>query len=343
LFKIDDGGILSHMIQTAIVHDDPAVVFRLRAIEHLNRFGWQSACHGFHISKTSLYRWRKIYLASAKKAVVLKKQSTRPHRFRPMLVHPRVAEEIRRLRESHYRLGKEKIKPLLDQYCLVNGLPVISISTIGKVIKRHNLFFQRQSRMYHDPAKITVLRLKPKRLRVKYASRPKELGHLQLDTVVKLSDSLKRYAVSVIDVNSRFVLTLVYPHLTSATALDALLKFKLVYPVKIKSVQTDNGLEFLGVFDQYLAREKIPHWFIYPRCPRINGTIERYNRTLQEEFLDVNLHLWPEPQIFHDKLLEYLLFYNTQRVHKGLGNQTPMDYLIKRGCFSQKCVTHTSN
>ncbi|QQS43374.1 hypothetical protein IPM65_04415 [Candidatus Roizmanbacteria bacterium] len=32
-------------------------------------------------------------------------------------------------------MGKEKIKPLLDEYCLQEGISTISESTIGKVIK----------------------------------------------------------------------------------------------------------------------------------------------------------------------------------------------------------------
>ncbi len=62
----------------------------------------------------------------------------------------------------------------------------------------------------------------------------------------------------------------------------------LVYPIKndIYTIQTDNGLEFLGDFDLYLKRKNIKHLFIYPRCPKINAYIERANRTLQEEFIN---------------------------------------------------------
>ena len=143
------------------------------------------------------------------------------------------------------------------------------------------------------------------------------------------------------DVKGKFTLTLVYPKLTSTTALDVLLKFQTVYPVKIQSVQTDNGLEFQGVFDTYLKRQGIRHYFTYPRCPKINACIERYNRTFQEEFWDGHLDLMHHPSEFHQKLLDYLLFFNTQRVHQGLDNRTPMDYLVNEGCFSQKCVTRT--
>jgi len=93
---------------------------------------------------------------------------------------------------------------------------------------------------------------------------------------------------------------------------------ELVYPVQIKSIQTDNGLEFQGVFEQYLSKRQITHYFIYPRCPKINGVIERYQRTLQEEFLEPNLDLIYHPKLFYEKLVEYLLFYNSKRVRESL-------------------------
>ena len=339
LFLLDDQGILERMNQTYSFYDDPVVVFRLRAIKHFETYGYHSACDAFQISKTSLYRWRRTYLKSQKTISSLRKKSTKPSCLRQMMVDPRIILEIKRLRENYYRLGKEKIKPLLDQFCNESGLTPLSPSTIGKVIKRHQLFFQKQGRLYHYPHHHKQAGIK--KLRVKHSWRPNTLGHLQVDTIVKFSDCLKSYAISIMDISSKFTLTLVYPHLTSGTALDALLKFQTVYPIPIQSIQTDNGLEFQGKFDDYLSQAKIKHLFTYPRCPRINGFIERYNRTFQEEFFDQNLHLLYYPKEFYGKLLEYLVFFNTRRVHKGLNNQTPMDYLISKGYFSQKTATYT--
>ena len=53
------------------------------------------------------------------------------------------------------------------------------------------------------------------------------------------------------------------------------------------SHQTDNGSEFEAVFDHYCQHNNILHKWTYPRCPKINGVIERFNRSIQEEWLDV--------------------------------------------------------
>jgi putative transposase len=113
-------------------------------------------------------------------------------------------------------------------------------------------------------------------------------------------------------------------------------------PFPITTIQTDNGLEFLGDFEEYLRQINIPHVFIYPRCCKVNGVVERYQRSLQEEFLDNNLDLIYDPVLLNDKLIDYMLFYNTKRVHKSLGLITPMDFLITKGGMSKMSMTHTS-
>jgi|Deesub1362A_J573_1020465.scaffolds.fasta_scaffold01463_1 hypothetical protein len=66
--------------------------------------------------------------------------------------------------------------------------------------------------------------------------------------------------------------------LNSRNMKDFYQRFKRVYPLSVKSWQTDNGSENLGGFDEQLKREGIPLYFSYPRCPKINTYIERYNR-----------------------------------------------------------------
>ncbi|MCA6069720.1 MAG: hypothetical protein LE180_01140 [Endomicrobium sp.] len=41
-------------------------------------------------------------------------------------------------------------------------------------------------------------------------------------------------------------------------------------------------------FSKILKEEEIQQLFSYPRCPKINGYIERYNMTLREEFVNNN-------------------------------------------------------
>jgi transposase InsO family protein len=58
-------------------------------------------------------------------------------------------------------------------------------------------------------------------------------------------------------------------------------------------------------------------------------------------FIDYDMNLLPDEELFNRKFAEYLIFYNTKRVHKGLGNMTPIQYLIHEGVLSQMCLTST--
>jgi len=141
----------------------------------------------------------------------------------------------------------------------------------------------------------------------------------------------------------KFPFTLNYKSLNSQNNKDFYLKFKKVYPGTIKDWQSDNGLENLGDFEKQLKQDHVPHYFTYPRCPKINGVVERYQRTFQEEFLYPNLHFIHDKILLNQKLAEYLIFFITKRVHKTLGNQSPMDFLISQGLMSKKTVSYTFN
>jgi transposase InsO family protein len=100
----------------------------------------------------------------------------------------------------------------------------------------------------------------------------------------------------------------------------------------------------MGAFSTYLQQEKIKHLFIYPRCPKINSFVERSNRSLQEEFINHHLEYAVEDiSEFNTLLMKHLIWYNTKRVHKGLNNQSPIDYLLSVSPECQKYVTYTTN
>jgi len=315
---------------------------RLKIINYYKVYGEKTTKAAFGIGRKTIFVWKRRLDQSQGKLSSLIPFSTKPLMTRRMLTDPRIVEYIAKLREVHPRLGKEKIYPLLLHHCQNIGIPAIKESTIGKVIKRHKLFYQRQGRLYHNPASRFAKRIKTKRLRIRYAPKHKELGHIQMDTILRFQDGIKYYFYTAIDTKSKFAFVLPFKTLTSFNALDFYQKLTQVVPYEIKSVQTDNGLEFLGLFDAYLQKQGLPHVFTYPRCPRINGVVERFNRTIQEDFIDYNLDTLYEPKIFSSKLADYLLFYNLVRPHKTLGNIPPIVYLSQKGGMSNNSVTYTN-
>jgi transposase InsO family protein len=180
-----------------------------------------------------------------------------------------------------------------------------------------------------------------KRTRVKHSTKPEGFGYAISDTIERVTDGIKDYFYKAMEIKSHFAMTLHYKRLSSKNMKEFSEQFQRLYPGEIHTWKTDNGSENLGDFHQYLTKDGIHHVFSYPRCPKINAYIERYNRTVQEEFIDYHMNLLPDQELFNRKLAEYLIFYNTKRVHKGLGNMAPIQYLIDEGVLSQMCLTYT--
>ena len=147
--------------------------------------------------------------------------------------------------------------------------------------------------------------------------------------------------MSAIDAKMKFALTLNYKRNTATNMKDFYQRFKTVYPGIISKWQSDNGSENLGDFDKELEKDKIPHLFIYPRCPKIDTFIERYNRTVQEEFIDYHEDIIHDKTLFSQKLAEWNIYYNTKRRHHTLCLKSPIDYLISNGGMSHKSLTYT--
>jgi len=322
---------------------DEVAVKRMNILNFYKEFGEKATIKAFGADRKVISKWNKRLLSSGGKLVSLIPDSTRPINTRVPKTRVEVVEFIKNQREAHFRIGKEKLKVFLDQYCEENSIKKVSVSTIGNIIKRNNFFYQQERKVYHDPSsKWAQNKVKrEKRLRVRYSPKPDYFGYIISDSVERITNGVKDYFISAVDVKMKFGLTLIYKRLTSENMTDFYNKFKTVYPSKIKVWQSDNGKENLGLFDLQLKKDKIPHHFIYPRCPKIDSFIERYNRTLQDEFIDPNLHTIHDKGVFGEKLTDYIIYYNSQRPHHSLGLKSPLQYFLQEGGMSQMSLTYT--
>jgi len=317
---------------------------RMKIIKFYQQYGEKATKEAFGADRKVISRWKQRLKRNKGQLSSLVPKSTTPLRTRVPMTNTKIIEWIEKEREDHPRIGKEKLKPDLDIFCRKLGIPSVSTSTIGNIIKRHKFFYQKPNyKVYHDPnsawARKAVKR--KKRLRIKHSPKPKEYGHILSDTVEKIIDGVKRYFMSAIDAKLKFALTLEYPRITAKNMKDFYLRFKKVYPVTIKVWQSDNGSENLGVFDQQLEQDGIPHYFIYPRCPQIDTFIERYNRTVQEEYLDYHLDELIDINQGNQLLADWNIYYNIKRRHHSLQLLSPMQYFIKKGGMSHKSLTYT--
>ena len=311
-----------YALRWAMVHKDAEK--RLSILKFFERHGLAATLEAFEISRRTLYGWRAQLRSQGGNVAALTPISTAPTRRRSRSWPKEVVDEIRQIRERHPNLGKEKVHVLLQAFCHQHRLPIPSARTIGRLIA------DASDRMRHAPAHgrrdhRTLHRARHKTRKPKgfTADFP---GHLvALDTIERQHDGVRRFLITLIDVHSRFAFALATPRRNSQVAALTLTMARTVFPLPITMVLTDNGGEFAKHFSTALDRHGITHWHTYPRTPKMNAHVERFNRTIQEEFVDYHRDLLQDNLLdFNNKLFDYLLWYNTHRPHHGLALRSPL-------------------
>jgi len=321
------------------------------------------------LSKSTLCRWRRKWKISCEdysgvtidsvivstfgskigKITRLEYISTKPKLFRQSKINPLIITFIKQTRSLRHGIGKDKLKILVDEFVInynkdktkLTQITTISISTIGRIIhnlvqRKEILSYNKHKEVYLNGAKGIIktreIQDKNKKIRLR---KPKE--HIanypgdvvQIDAITYYINGTKRYLVCGIDLYTRFAFATSYKQLNSNNAKNFLNQLENIFRYSINHIQTDNGQEYHKYFDEYLKYKNIPHYWNYPRTPKQNAYIERFNRTIQEEFINYNIQTLKQPNLdqFQTKLLEYLRYYNYQRPHHSLQFLTPMQKL----------------
>jgi len=306
---------------------------RFRILEFFGRFGLEATREAFGVSRRSLYRWKARLKASGGNPAAFHAQKATPRRFRRPKWFREVIQEIRDLRRQYpnlgkANLGKARIHVLLKPWCEDRGLPCPSESTIGRIISR-------------APYKMGVIPLrldargKVKAVKhIQKARKPKDFKYTPLklwlaDTIERVRDGIRRYIITFIDPKSRiaFGMTLPSKHSRhSAMALEALIEGNQ----GIEFLLSDNGSEFEGAFDELLKERGIQHYWTYPKSPKMNAHNERFNRTIQEQFVDFNEDLlFSDLEAFNREMGKWLIKYNTILPHHSLNLKPPSKWLME--------------
>lgn len=306
--------------------------FRFHVLSIYYQSGYSSVRLAFpKLSRATLYRWKRDYERSGKKLNSLVPKSTRPRSTRTQTVPLSVVSLIRQLRLEYPRLGKAKIKRFSDQFCLSQGLQVISESSIGRTIKRFNLFYagkpSGRRRIGQDCTK----------QRVKLCPKATDTlpGYIQLDGVKFYYLGRYYYFLTCVDIVTKQAWVKLVPSLTSKHGAAFLREVINSSWHKIHTIHTDNGSEFKAYFDALITELGLTHLWNYPKHPKTTGYVERFNWTIQDEFLFNTEDYLLYPEEFNQKLTDWLVWYNETRPHQSLNYLSPREYLQKGG-LSQK-------
>ena len=310
---------------------------RAKILTFWKKHGLEAAEEAYGVKRRTLYLWQATLKEGGGKLEALNCGSRAPKNRRKRRYDHRIVDEIKRLRATYPNLGEKKLHPLLAEFCAHHALVCPKPSTIGRIIKD-------KGGMRIAPQKITGTgRVKPYKHQ-KALRKPKDLKAVKpgmvvaLDTVEIIIHGSHRYLITCEDVFSRFSFAWATTSHASKAAEEFFAVWQKVFPYKTTFVLTDNGSEFKKHFAARLLELQITHYHTYPKMPKMNAHVERFNRTIQEEFADYHRALLLDPDRFNEKLMDWLIFYNTKRVHHAFGNKlTPVQFLLQYEKLPAEC------
>jgi transposase InsO family protein len=300
---------------------------RLVLVERVLIEGWPAAraAEAASVSRPTVYKWVRRFLDEGVEG--LNDRTSAPHQ-RPRALNTRDVEQIlrarRRLKQGPHRLG----------YAL--GRPR---STVYGVLRRHGL-----SRLDH------LDRPTGRPIRRYERQRPGELVHVDVKKLGRIppgggwrlrgrgprsaEDRRRRlgfdYLHVAIDDHSRFVFVEVHPDERAETVAGFLRRAHRAFGelgIGVEGVMTDNAWSYTHsvIVKQLLDGLAIRHLLTPPRHPQVNGKVERFNRTLLEEWAYAKLYRSNDQRLA--ALPRWVDTYNRRRPHTALGGRPPISRL----------------
>ena len=274
-----------------------------------------------NVSRPTAYKWVRRHEANPDGSWWLD-ASSRPHRS-PTQTRQALEDRIVRLRRRH-KLGPLRISHRLD----------VPASTVYRVLRRRQLnrlaWMDRPTgqviRRYEHPFPGDLVHVDIKKLgkvppgggwRV-HGREARPHGHRGPGYA---------YIHTAIDDHSRLAYSEIHDDETAATAAEFWARAQRFYAARgitVRAVLTDNGPCYRSrVFNAELAATGIRHRFCRPYRPQTNGKVERFNRTLLDEWAYVRPYRSEAER--RRRLDTWLHLYNHHRSHTALGGLTPAD------------------
>lgn len=227
-------------------------------------------------------------------------------------------QRVTYLRRRNRNWGRKKIQVLLKKEGISIGLTriqkIINQAGLKRIKKKRKNIRRNRRHMYSVPKE--------------YLTIPGGLVYFDVKHLY-LPGGNRVYQFTAIDHSTRYAFCKIFRKITSQSGKEFFLYVQGVLGGnKISYVGSDNGSEFLGVFEEVLSEHSVTHVFSSPHSPKQNPYVERVIKTIIEEYyiyngLEVGIY---EQQEALDK---YLYSYNKIRPHESLNMDTPYERYVK--------------
>jgi transposase InsO family protein len=277
-------------------------------------------CRHFGISRDTFYRWKRRFDATGPGG--LEDGSRRPKRVRKPTWSKALQEAVLELRQGT-GWGKDKLAVILNQHgwhC--------STSMVGRILSN----LSKSGRLVEAPCRDPWM---PRRaFRRPYGVRkpkdylPKAPGDIvQIDTAqVTIEEGLTFKHFTACDVFSRWQVLEAHSRATAHAAAGFLHTVLERMPFPVRAIQVDGGSEFMAQFETACEDRGIRLFVLPPRSPKLNGHVERSQRTHRQEFYR-RVQLPASLKLINKALRRWENVHNCHRPHQGLQFKTPQAFL----------------
>lgn len=295
---------------------------RHRIVQFSYRHGVALAAEACGKAERTVIRWRKQFRDTGMKG--LEDRPTTPRKQRQRTWTSAMILAVLDARRSEDGRGRGKV--ILQMLLADQGI-LMSVSMVGRILA----YLKDHGRLPepHVPKGRKPRPVRPYAIRRPKGTPPPSLPGdvVQIDTVhVRPMTNVDLRQFSAIDVVSRITWTTVRTRATATTARDFVLELVEAMPFRIRAIQVDGGSEFMSDFERTCRDLGIVLHVLPPRSPKLNGCVERFNRTTREEFWRWYTGLTTVAATT-TALQRWTSRYNAIRRHSSLGYRTLLDYL----------------
>jgi len=284
--------------------------YRLRLVKlHVeDGHSLETICREGGVCRSSMIRWIGLYRKGGSAALEFRYTSKAPRRA----LHGAVIDKIVSVKKAHPDFGVRKISYILSRLFFLPG----SAESVRRTLIENNL---------NTPAKKRPAR-NVTRPRFFERSTPNQMW--QTDIFTFRLGGRYAYLIGFIDDYSRYMVGLgLYMSQTAENLIELYRKSTTEYGVP-KEMLTDNGRQYTNWrgtsrFEAELQKDKIHHIKSAPHHPMTLGKIERFWKTIYEEFLSrAQFESFENAQ---ERVRLWVKYYNHRRPHQGISGLCPAD------------------
>jgi transposase InsO family protein len=261
----------------------------------------------FGVSGHSVQRWVKAYRDQGTEGLIAKPRSG----AKTKLSEP-VKRRIVRMKNKHPEYGPRRIADVLKRFFLVSA----SATSVHKTLSEEGLTQKAKPKPLKNPPKPRFFE----------RSRPNQLW--QSDIMTFRLAGRNAYLIGFLDDYSRYITSLgLYRSQTAAHVLETYRRGIAEYGVP-REMLTDNGRQYTNWrgktrFEREMKKDRVKHIRSRPHHPMTLGKIERFWKSIQNEFLFRAQFDSFEQAV--ERTAYWIKYYNYKRPHQGIGSLCPAD------------------